>query len=119
LSQSIARAGPAQGDFRNLLHETDSEGEIVRGYTNAIDEEFGDLISEYGADGTTYHQFNAQASTDALLDEAGDVTARLQYRPLDWPAPAEKPGRRSRPMSGRGFRGGRAGSAGGVNLGLV
>jgi RHS repeat-associated protein len=65
-------------DYKKLLHETDDVGgEITNTYATTSDGEFGDLISE---DGDQYfHQFDAQASTNALLDATGAVEAQFKY----------------------------------------
>ena len=66
-------------NYKHLLHETDEiGGEITKTYTSTTDDEFGDLISEDGSE--LYHQFDAQANTNALLDEAGNVEARQVLR---------------------------------------
>ena len=50
--------------------------EVTRTYTAAADEEYGDLVGE---EGEHAHVYDAQANTDALLDEAGAVQARYKY----------------------------------------
>ena len=64
---------------KHLLHETEDGmgGEVSKTYASTTDDEFGDLISETGSE--LYHQFDAQANTNALLDEAGNVAARFRY----------------------------------------
>src|SRR5581483_3544459 len=54
-------------DHKKLLHETDAADTILKTYTTTTDEEYGDLISETGE---TYHQYDAQANTNALIDDA-------------------------------------------------
>ena len=65
-------------DYKHLLHETDDVGgEITNTYATTTDQEFGDLISEDGDQ--YYHQYDAQACTNALLDSSGNVQATFKY----------------------------------------
>ena len=48
-------------------------------HTNTLDE-FGELLNEFDDTSTDYHTFDAQWSTEALLDDAEDVTRRYQYQ---------------------------------------
>jgi len=58
-------------DFNRLLQEADADtGETEMLYTSTTDE-YGDLISEYGASGSKYHHYDATGSTDALHDPEG------------------------------------------------
>ncbi|NNM87189.1 MAG: hypothetical protein HKL95_01585, partial [Phycisphaerae bacterium] len=64
-------------DYKKLLCETDGEGGAVsQTYLSDTTDEFGDLIGE---DGQYIHQYDAQANTDALLDESGTVEAQYKY----------------------------------------
>jgi YD repeat-containing protein len=65
-------------DVKRLLHETDEVGgEVNRTYASGTQDEFGDLVGE---DGEFSHAYDAQANTDALLDDGGAVEARYKYR---------------------------------------
>lgn len=67
-------------DFNHLLREMDGDDLTQKLYTFA-DDEWGDLVSEYSEeDGSLYHQYDAQWSTQALLDEVQSVTDRYKYR---------------------------------------
>jgi YD repeat-containing protein len=58
-------------DGVNLLQETDDiGGDAENTYSSTTDQEFGDLISEDG-DETQFHVYDAQMSTNALVDPAG------------------------------------------------
>ena len=59
-------------DHKRLLQETDEAGEITNTYASGTSEEFGDLIGE---DDGMVHQYDAQADTNALLDNTGQVEA--------------------------------------------
>ena len=64
-------------DYKRLLCETDTVGgAISETYASDTTEEFGDLIGE---DGQYIHQYDAQANTNALLDETGTVAAQYKY----------------------------------------
>ncbi|NNM87187.1 MAG: hypothetical protein HKL95_01575, partial [Phycisphaerae bacterium] len=64
-------------DYKKLLCETDGEGGAVsQTYLSDTTDEFGDLIGE---DGQYIHQYDAQANTDALLDETGTAEAQYKY----------------------------------------
>lgn len=67
-------------DFKHLLAELDGAGDTESLYTYA-DNEYGDLISQYDdvEDESSYFHYDAQWSTNALADAAGDVTDRWQY----------------------------------------
>jgi RHS repeat-associated protein len=67
-------------DFRKLLAETDDVDNPLVEFTQTLDE-YGDLISEFDDSGatTSYHAYDAQWSTEALLDSADNVTDRYQY----------------------------------------
>ena len=68
-------------DYKHLLHETDDVGgEITNTYATTTDQEFGDLISEDGDQ--YYHQYDAQACTNALLDSSGNVQATSNITPM-------------------------------------
>ena len=65
-------------DYKKLLAETDEVGgEVSNLYTTTTDQEYGDLISEDGENLT--HQYDAQACTNALLDNTGTVQATFKY----------------------------------------
>ena len=67
-------------DFKKLLQERDAvSDDLIVGYTNTLDE-FGELLNEFDDTSTEYHTFDAQWSTDALLDDNEDVSRRFQYR---------------------------------------
>jgi YD repeat-containing protein len=86
----ISKSSYAEGDRRflydhgSLLRELDGDsGDPLRSYASTGDDEYGDLVSEHddsGSGGTLYHQYDAQWSTNALLDDPGDVVGRLSYR---------------------------------------
>ena len=64
-------------DYKRLLCETDTiGGAISETYASDTTDEFGDLIGE---DGQYIHQYDAQANTNALLDETGAVAAQYKY----------------------------------------
>ena len=64
-------------DYKRLLCETDTVGgAISQTYASDTTDEFGDLIGE---DGQYIHQYDAQANTNALLDETGTVAAQYKY----------------------------------------
>lgn len=64
-------------DYKRLLCETDTVGgAISQNYASDTTEEFGDLIGE---DGQYIHQYDAQANTNALLDDTGTVQAQYKY----------------------------------------
>ena len=64
-------------DYKRLLCETDTiGGTISQTYASDTTEEFGDLIGE---DGEYIHQYDAQANTNALLDNTGTVSAQYKY----------------------------------------
>ena len=64
-------------DYKRLLCETDTiGGAISQTYASDTTEEFGDLIGE---DGEYIHQYDAQANTNALLDNTGAVSAQYKY----------------------------------------
>jgi len=64
-------------DYKRLLCETDTiGGAISQTYASDTTEEFGDLIGE---DGEYIHQYDAQANTNALLDNTGTVSAQYKY----------------------------------------
>ncbi|NNM88460.1 MAG: hypothetical protein HKL95_08065 [Phycisphaerae bacterium] len=64
-------------DYKRLLCETDTiGGAISPTYASDTTEEFGDLIGE---DGQYIHQYDAQANTNALLDDTGTVQAQHKY----------------------------------------
>ena len=64
-------------DYKRLLCETDTVGgAISQTYASDTTDEFGDLIGE---DGQYIHQYDAQANTNALLDETGTVAAQHKY----------------------------------------
>ena len=66
-------------DYKRLLCETDTVGgAISQTYASDTTDEFGDLIGE---DGQYIHQYDAQANTNALLDETGTVAAQYKYCP--------------------------------------
>ena len=63
-------------DHKKLLHEThEIGGAISRTYASVSAGEFRDLI---GGDGEYIHQYDADANTEALLDNAGVVEARYK-----------------------------------------
>jgi RHS repeat-associated protein len=68
-------------DMTRLLLETDDAGDTERAYTATTDE-YGDLVSEYdeGSGASSFHQYDALGSTDALLDADETATDRYQYR---------------------------------------
>ncbi len=66
-------------DFNRLLQETDDSGDVEQQYTSTL-EEWGDLVSEYDGSDTSYHQYDALGSTDALLDDDPTPTDRYKYR---------------------------------------
>lgn len=69
-------------DHKNLLGETDGMGgDFDNLYTSTIDQEYGNLISENpGGSGESYHQYDAQWSTQAMLDPDGAVQGPIQYQ---------------------------------------
>ena len=65
-------------DHKKLLAETDDVGgDVTNLYATTSDGEFGDLISEDGD--TSFHQYDAQADTNALLDNTGTIQAQYRY----------------------------------------
>ncbi|MFT5522769.1 MAG: RHS repeat-associated protein, partial [Pirellulaceae bacterium] len=66
-------------DFERLLQETDDEDTTQRVYTFA-DNEYGDLVSEYGDEDSNYFLYDAQWSTDALIDGDEFTTDSYKYR---------------------------------------
>ncbi len=69
-------------DFQRLLDATDGSGALQNEYTYA-NNGFGDLVSEYDATSTSYHQYDGQLSTDALLDDLASTTDRYKYTAFD------------------------------------
>jgi len=66
-------------DFKKVLQETDGMGNLKHEYTST-NEVYGDLLSAYDGSGTSYHQFDALGSTDALLDDSGSLKDAWMYR---------------------------------------
>jgi RHS repeat-associated protein len=66
-------------DFNNLLAELDAGDNTDKLYTQTV-EEYGDLVSQYHIDHTDYHAYDAQGSTDALMDDSEYLLARHAYR---------------------------------------
>jgi RHS repeat-associated protein len=66
-------------DGKKVLQETDGADAVEREYTGTVDE-YGDLISEYDGSATSFHLFDGQHSTDALLDDSESVTDRYRHR---------------------------------------
>ncbi len=66
-------------DFDNLLRATDGDGNVENEYTTTADE-YGDLVSAFGNGATSYYEFNAMGSTEALLDDSGSVIDRYRYQ---------------------------------------
>ena len=76
-SQLLTSNSSLSHDYKRLLCETDNVGgAISHTYASDTTEEFGDLIGE---DGQYIHQYDAQANTNALLDETGAVAAQYKY----------------------------------------
>jgi RHS repeat-associated protein len=67
-------------DFEKLLAESDADNDINRLYTSTTDE-YGDLVSQWGeGEGSLYHQYDGQWSTEALIDDSQAVAARYAHR---------------------------------------
>jgi RHS repeat-associated protein len=66
-------------DFQRLLEETDGSGATENQYTY-VNNGFGDLVSEYDTSDTTYHAYDAQHSTDSLLDDSGSTIDVYKYK---------------------------------------
>ncbi len=67
-------------DYEKLLAESDADNDINRVYTSTTDE-YGDLVSQWDeGEGSLYHQYDGQWSTDALIDDGQAVAARYAHR---------------------------------------
>jgi RHS repeat-associated protein len=70
-------------DFEKVLQETDGSGDTEYQYLTT-DKQYGDLVSGYGGYGSgnesRYFGFDAQGSTEMLLDDSGSVQDQYQYR---------------------------------------
>ena len=69
-------------DAKRLLQESAADGSEELTYTAATDEPFGYLLNEYEAGSGTnlYYQYDAQASTEMLSDDAGNVLGPYAYQ---------------------------------------
>jgi len=82
--QRMVKTAPASTtrfiyDFQRLLEETDGSGATENQYTY-VNNGFGDLVSEYDTSDTTYHAYDAQHSTDSLLDDSGSTIDVYKYK---------------------------------------
>jgi len=82
--QRMVKTAPASTtrfiyDFQRLLEETDGSGATENQYTY-VNNGFGDLVSEYDTPNTTYHAYDAQHSTDSLLDDSGSTIDVYKYK---------------------------------------
>ena len=69
-------------DVDRLLQESAGDGSEEITYTAATDDPYGYLLNEYEAGSGTnlYYQYDAQASTEALSDDAGNVLGPYAYQ---------------------------------------
>ncbi len=82
-------------DHNNLLQEVDDEDETLRVYTMTGGDGYGDLISEYqesGGGGEYYHQFDANANTNAIIDQSCSVPQQYRYQAFGLPIPSDGSG---------------------------
>lgn len=72
-------------DFERLLNESETTGASTT-YTSTV-EEYGKLLSEYddAAGARLDHAYDAQWSTNALIDENGAVAETLEYQAFGQP----------------------------------
>ena len=85
-----------------LLRESDGSGSLEKEYTSTT-EQYGDLLSAYDAGGasSSYYEFNAQSSAEALLDDSASVTDRYRYRAFGLAAHMEGSSDNSRTFAGK------------------
>ena len=82
-------------DQRNLLQEVDDDDETLRTYTMSGGDGYGDLISEYqqsGGGGEYYHQFDANANSNAIIDDSCTVAQKYRYQAFGLPIPFDGTG---------------------------
>jgi RHS repeat-associated protein len=86
LGQRVEKVAPTETtryvyDEERLLQETDGADDPQREYTFAA-EEYGQLVSEFddNASASSYYQYDAQWSTNALIDPDQAPTDRYRYR---------------------------------------
>jgi RHS repeat-associated protein len=66
-------------DFEKVLQETDAADTVQEEYTSTTNL-YGDLLSGYDGTSTSYYEFDAVGSTDALLNDAGSAFDSWIYR---------------------------------------
>ena len=69
-------------DAKRLLQESAADGSEEATYTTSTDEPYGHLHSEHEAGTGTdmFHQYDAQGSTEALSDDAGNALGPYAYK---------------------------------------
>src|SRR2546426_12055872 len=66
-------------DYEKVLQETDGTNSTQKEYTSTT-EQYGDLISAFGGGQTTYYEYDALGSADALVDDTQTANDRYPYR---------------------------------------